>query len=84
MTQIVMFRGQQCWINGIFSAGLVTDEIQDGQLTILFELIAVESASVTGTYKGSMAPMGSFAFLPSSIDFENSEWSVGVSNGKAK
>jgi len=84
MTQIVMFRGEQCWIGSIYSITSTLEENSENLPHVLFELISVESASVGGRHRQNLAPMGRFLFLPSSIDFETSEWSIGVSNAKAK
>lgn len=81
MTTIVMFRGQQCWLNSGYQIQLVDPNNPVNLDEIYFELVAVESASVKGRYRGSFVGVGQFVFLPSSIDFENSEWSQGAANG---
>jgi len=81
MPTMVVFNGQICWLNRGYSVEILETETSSGVSQFVFELVAVESASVKGRYRGAYVKVGSFAFLPSSIQFEDSEWSQGVSNG---
>ena len=84
MITSVFFRGEMCWVENVYIVQSFTDETQNANDEILFELVAVESASVGGRYRSAVAKLSAFAFLPSSMDFSTSEWSTGVSNGQTK
>jgi len=84
VTQIVMFRGEQCWINSTYYITSMLEENPQNLPDVLFELVPIESANVMGWHRKKLVPMGRFWFLPSSIDFSTSEWSIGVSNGKTE
>lgn len=84
MDVMVIFRGEVCWMKSAHIAQSFLGENQDTNFGILYEVIAIESASVKGRYRGSFVNLSLFRFLPSSIDFSNSEWSQGVKNGKDK
>jgi len=81
VTVTVVFNGEICWLNGGYSVQILDAETLRTSPEIVFELVAVESASVKGHYRGSFVKSGHFVFLPSSIKFEDSEWSQGVSDG---
>jgi len=80
MATMVIFNGQVCWLNTGYSVQVLSGDETDPGYGLVFELVAVESASVRGRYKGAFVKTDSFLFLPSSIQFEDSEWSQGVSN----
>lgn len=84
MSKMVVFRGEICWLESIHEGFDLTREDPYGQSSILFELVPVEGAVINNRYRRALVGTGAFKFLPSSIDFSDSEWSVGVSNGQAK
>jgi len=82
MPSMVVFRGEVCWLDSAYATWVISDEIAQQNASILFQLIAVESASVGGKHRAALVPNRLFIFLPSSIDHSDSEWSQGISNGK--
>lgn len=81
METMVIFRGEVCWVERVFSAEVFSSEIASKTGDIFFGLVPVESASIRGGRGETITKMGEFSFLPSGMDFSDSEWSAGVSNG---
>jgi hypothetical protein len=84
MSVVVMFGGEQYWFEDIFYTFESYEiECQDSP-KVLFGLVKVEETHVGGKTKRKLIEKGNFSPLMSSIDFRDSEWSMGVRNGKAK
>ena len=84
MSNIVIFRGEPSYVNAFYSVELMTGENLDISSKLLFELTPVESAAIGGKSRKQLVRLNAFIFLPSSMDYRESEWSIGVINGKAK
>jgi len=84
MSNVVMFRGELNYVNAFYSVELMTDENLDIESRVLFELTPVESAAVNGKSRKQFVRLNAFLFLPSSMDYRESEWSIGAQNAQTK
>lgn len=84
MVAMVMFNGAFYTVDRMSTIQLLGEDITEAVFTVLYELHPVEPAQPFLYYNCPLVPRGSFIFMPSSIDFSDSEWSQGVKNGKTK
>jgi len=84
VSDIVIFRGELSYVNAFYSVELMTRENLDISSEVLFEVAPVESASVNGISRKALVRLNAFIFVPSSMDYRESEWTIGVKNGKTK
>lgn len=81
MSTNVMFKGEVYAITGMSSFTILNPEAEDPDFTILFNLEALEGAQPFSFTKVSLVPREAFVWLPSSINFEDSEWTQGKKSG---
>ena len=84
MSIVVMFNGEQFWLEDVFYICNPYEIERTDLPTILFELVKVEGAYTEGKMSKKLIDKKSFSPLTSSMDFRDSEWSMGVNNGQAK
>lgn len=82
MTTMVMFRGQQYWIVSIIQVGLFGDEKTANMFDKQFVLRAVEETYVKGNFRVVSVGIRDLLTLPSTLDWQQSEWAIGVRNGQ--
>ena len=84
MSIVIMFNGEQYWLEDVFYICKPYETKGPDLPKILYELIKVEGAYIKGKTSRKLIDKKSFSPLTSSMDFRDSEWSMGVTNGQAK
>lgn len=81
MSTNVMFKGEVYAITGMSSFLTIGEKPEEETFTILFNLEAIEAARPFVFSRCIMVRREAFVWLPSSINFEDSEWTQGKQSG---
>jgi len=82
MTDIVIYRGELCFITGIVAVTSYDENGDEQPAQIKFEVRKIETADNSGMGRWRYASREEVAFLPGSINFMASEWMQGTKNGQ--